>query len=320
MFGKSFGAKDYVIQQYRKKGHQFAYLRRYDNELKKIFECDPSDPNKKDFFENDLKEKYKDVKLQAKNRKFYYNGEQFGVAMRFTEAQDLKSSNYENIKTIIIDEYPIEKNRRYYLPNEGMILMGIFDSIIRNRNDVKIIILGNAVEGIEYCPLFSFFGLTLPYNNDIKVFHDRTILVQYMNNEEFRKEREDTLIGKLAKGTPYEKYAIHNTILDKNRNFIEKKKGSAKFSFAFIFEGETYGVWFDFNEGLAYVSNDYLKDTEYIFACTLNDHSPNTMLLSRAKKYMCWRTFLDAVKSGNIRYENFKIKNACTNLYKLITM
>lgn len=39
----------------------------------------------------------------------------------------------------------------------------------------------------------------MPYNNDIKLFKDRSILVQYMNNEEFRKERENTLVGKLAK-------------------------------------------------------------------------------------------------------------------------
>lgn len=41
--------------------------------------------------------------------------------------------------------------------------MNIFDSVIRNRNDIKIFILGNAVEGIEYSPLFSFFDLSLPY-------------------------------------------------------------------------------------------------------------------------------------------------------------
>ena len=70
---------------------------------------------------------------------------------------------------------------------------------MRNRSDVKIFILGNAVESLEYSPLFSFFGLSLPYNNDIKLFKENTILLQYMNNEEFRKERESTLIGKLAK-------------------------------------------------------------------------------------------------------------------------
>lgn len=53
--------------------------------------------------------------------------------------------------------------------------------------------------GIEYSPLFSFFDLTLPYGNDIKLFKENTILVQYMKNEEFRKERENTLIRKTCK-------------------------------------------------------------------------------------------------------------------------
>ena len=48
--------------------------------------------------------------------------------------------------------------------------------------------------GIEYSPLFSFFDLSLPFGNDIKLFKDNIILVQYMNNEEFRKERAETLI------------------------------------------------------------------------------------------------------------------------------
>ena len=81
----------------------------------------------------------------------------------------------------------------------GMIIAGILDSIIRNRSDIRIFFLMNAVEGIEFSPLFAFFDLSLPYNNDIKLFKDNTILLQYMNNEEFRKERENTLIGRLMK-------------------------------------------------------------------------------------------------------------------------
>lgn len=289
--------------------------------MKKVFETDKTKgfEGQKDFFEHDLKDKYPNDTLEAKNRKFYINGECFGFAMRFTEAQDLKSASYDSVKTIIIDEYFIEKNKgRYYLRNEGMILMGLFDTIIRNRSDVKIFILGNATEGMEYSPLFSFFDLTLPFNNDIKLFKDNLILVNYMNNEEFRKERESTLIGRLAKGTAYEKYAIMNQILDKNKDFIEKKKGSSKFSFAFIFEGETFGVWPDYKEGKIFVSSDYQKNTPFIFACSLRDHSPNTMLLSGIRSYSCWRTFLDNYKLGNVRFENQKIKNSCTELYKIL--
>ena len=118
--GKSYGAKKYVINQYLKKGSQFIYLRRYENELKKVFEKDKNNP--KDFFD-DVKDEFPGKNLVAKHKKFYVDDECFGFAMRLTEAQDLKSATYNNVDTIIIDEYPIEKNKRYYLPDEGMILM-----------------------------------------------------------------------------------------------------------------------------------------------------------------------------------------------------
>lgn len=199
-----------------------------------------------------------------------------------------------------------------------MILLSIFDSIIRNRNDVRIIILGNAVEGIEYSPLFSFFGLSLPYGNDIKLFKDNTILVQYMKNEEFRKDRENTLIGKLAKGTAYERYALENQILDKNNNFIEKKKGTSKFSFAFIYENEIYGVWFDYVEGKIYVSFDYNKNTPYIFSFTLKDHKPNTLMINSVRNYKAFKNFIENFKLGNVYYENQKIKHVTNQLLKMI--
>lgn len=120
-----------------------------------------------------------------------------GYAKRLTEAQDLKSASFDDVTTIVFDEYAIEKNKRYYLPNEGMIIAGLLDSIVRNRNNVKIFFIMNAVQDIEFSPLFSFFGLTLPYKSDIKLFKDNLVLVQYMKNEQFRKERRETLIGKL---------------------------------------------------------------------------------------------------------------------------
>lgn len=120
-YGKSFSVKKYVIDQYLKKHSSFIYIRRYENELKSVFEGGSSE-NPKDFFD-DLKDLFSEHNLKAKNRKFYCDNQVFGYAKRMTEAQDLKSGSYKNISTIIIDEYPIEKGKRYYLPAEGMILM-----------------------------------------------------------------------------------------------------------------------------------------------------------------------------------------------------
>lgn len=67
-----------------------------------------------------------------------------------------------------------------------------------------------------------------------------------MNNLE--KIEKTPLFGKLAKGTKYEEYALKNKILDKNNNFIEKKKATSKFSFAFIYNNQVFGVWNDYQE------------------------------------------------------------------------
>ena len=114
-----------------------------------------------------------------------------------------------------------------------MAFLGLIETIARTR-EVKVFMLGNAVSEVN--PYFMFFDLTLPYNNDIKLFKDNTILVQYMQNKEFQKEREETLIGKMMKNTKYFDYAVKNKILDKNNLFIQKKTGNAKFSFALIYQ------------------------------------------------------------------------------------
>ena len=317
-YGKSFSVKEYVINKFLKKKESFMYIRRYENEIKSVFEHGSLD-NPKDFFD-DLKDKFPDHNLETKNRKFYIDGTVFGYAKRMTEAQDLKSSSYKNITTIIIDEYPIEKGKRYYLPNEGMILLGMFDSIIRNKSasEVKIFILGNAVEGLEYSPLFMFFDLKLPYGKkDIKLFKENTILLQYATDSEFRKERSETLIGKLAKGTPYEQYAMQNQILDKNNDFIEKKKGSSQFSFAFIYENKFYGVWNDFKESKIYISKDYDPSSPYIYAVTTKDFRPNTLLIKSASKYRHWKFLLDNYKQGIVYFENQKIKKYSQDVFRM---
>ena len=100
----------------------------------------------------------------------------------------------------------------------------------------------------------------------------------------------------MLNGTLYEQYAIQNKILDNNNDFIEKKTGSSKFSFAFIYQGNTYGVWNDFFEGKIFVSFDYNPRTPYLFSMTLKDHSPNTMLFGTLKRYNFWKLFLDNFK------------------------
>ena len=136
-----------------------------------------------------------------------------------------------------------------------------------------------------------------------------------MNNQQYREAKAQTKFGQLTEGTEYSKYANENSFRLDNNNFIEKKTGASKCSFGIKYKDNIYGVWFDFNEGKIFVSNDI--NTSQIFACTLHDHEPNTMMLSAIKDYNCWKIFIKNYKLGNVYYENIKIKNTIQELLKL---
>ena len=104
---------------------------------------------------------------------------------------------------------------------------------------LKFFYFGNPAN-IYTNPYFLYFDLKIPTNNDIKLFKDGLILLQYMKNEEYREFKKQTKFGKLIAGTSYEDYAINNKMIDDNNYFIEKKKGTSKFSFSFIYNNETY--------------------------------------------------------------------------------
>ncbi len=98
-----------------------------------------------------------------------------------------------------------------------------------------------------------------------------------------------------------------------------KNLGSAKFEFAFKYKNLTFGVWLDRNNSCYYLSNHYIKDTLYLFAFTLDDHTENTLFCKSAKKFNCIKNFIEAYNFGLVRFENQKIKSATYDIIKMLT-
>ena len=306
--GKTYGASKLVIKDFIKRKRQFVYLRRYKTELAKS--------SKKFFSALISNNEFPDHQLEVKGNTFYIDEELAGYSMTLSTAQQLKGTNFSNVHYIIFDEFLIEEGQGHYLKNEVLSFLGLIESVAR-MHDIKVFMLANAVSEIN--PYFLFFDLTLPYNNDIKLFKDNLILLQYMKNEAYREAKKQTKFGRLISGTDYEDYAVNNKFYDENKNFIEHKTGNSKFSFSFIYKGNILGVWIDFDNGKMYVSNDYI-DNGLTFATTTEDHSPNTMLFSIAKKYNCWNMFIQNYKLGNVYFENVKIKNISKDVLKNIIL
>lgn len=310
--GKTYPSIKFTSKQFIKKGYEFVYVRRYKTELQKAMPgfYDALNKNIALGIENDLK----GHNFSTSGNKIYIDDKIAGYGMTLTTAQDFKSSNFPNVKYIIFDEFIIEKGQKHYLKNEVESFLGLVETIAR-MNDVTIIMLGNAVTVTN--PYFLYFDINLPYGNDIATFKNGLILVQYLENKPYREAKKHTKFGQLVNGTEYSNYAIDNNFRLDNKNFIEKKSGTSKIAFSFKYHDNMYGVWFDYNIGKIYVSNDY-DPNGMVLSCTLQDHSPNTMLLSAAKQYNAFKTFIKNYQLGNVYFESIKIKNTTKELIKNI--
>lgn len=306
--GKTFGASEFVVKEFIKKGYEFVYLRRYKTDLFKDF---------KKFFSSLIKEgKFPDHKLETQGSNYMIDDKVAGYGLTLSTAHQLKGSNFPNVKYIIFDEFLIESGQSHYLKNEVDIFLGLIESVARMR-DVKIFCLGNATSLVN--PYFLYFNLSIPYNNDVKLFKDGLILIQFIRNEKFIEAKKKTKFGRIVQGTSYEDYAINNHFTDSNKDFIEKKTAHARFQFAFIYMNLYFGVWIDYENGKVYISKDFVNNG-LVFATTTDDHKPNTLFYSMAKQYSCWTTFVHAFKSGNVYFENEKIKNISMDILKNIIL
>lgn len=304
--GKTYSSKKFVINKFLKKGEEFIYLRRYKTEIDKA---------KKTYF-NDIQESYPKHLLFSKGDAFYIDEKICGYAVPLSTTNILKSVCYDNVTTIIFDEFIIDKGCYHYLSGEVKTFLEFCETVFRLRDNVRVLFLANAITQTN--PYFLYFNLTPPKNKDISLYKNGLILLQIMTNQAYRNQKKKSKFGKLISGTDYGDYAIENDFLRDNNDFIAKKCGPCSFAFAFDYQGEMFGVWYNVNEGKMFVSSDVDKSSPYVFSTTINNHRPNTLLLKNARKYNCWSMFIQQYKLGNVYFESIKIKNIVLELIKII--
>lgn len=119
------------------------------------------------FFEQIKNDKdLKDHKLTNKDDTMYIDDKLAGFAIPLSIANILKSSSFDNVDTIIFDEFLIDKGCYHYLQNEVTQLLDVIETIARLR-DIRVIFLGNAISITN--PYFTYFNLSLPYNSEVNI-------------------------------------------------------------------------------------------------------------------------------------------------------
>ena len=318
--GKSYGAKKFVAKHFIKKHKQFVYLRRYKTELKEAM-MKKSTPTFWDQIKNDPE--LKNHEFNNSKDTMTIDGKLCGFAMPLSIANILKSSTYENVDTLIFDEFLIDPSTCYhYLRNEVIALLEVIETVARLR-DIRVIFLGNAISITN--PYFDYFNLTLPYNSEVKIAKrdnqgNPLIVVYYAKNHAYREVKKQTRFGQLIEGTEYGNYAIDNEMLRDSKTFIKKKTKTSKFYFILFLNGKHYGIWIDYQNGLMFISNDYDPNCPIVFSINPDDHNENTLLI-KCRTSQFFKSVVEYYRLAKLCFENQQIKNnVMDQLIKYLTI
>lgn len=165
--GKTYAALEYGIKQFVESGYQnqTAIVRRWKEDIKgkraetlynaleangRIAELTDGEYTEVYYFNG----RYYLSNYDSNIQKHVPNPKPLAYAFALSEMEHDKSTSYPDITTVIFDEF---LTRRYYLPDEFILFMNVLSTIIRQRNNVKIFMLGNTVN--KYCPYFTEMGL-----------------------------------------------------------------------------------------------------------------------------------------------------------------
>ena len=189
--GKTYSALDYALERYKKNGEQFAYIRRWGEDIRK--------KNLSSLFSGHAENGRISSLFAGEWNQIYYGSAKFflerinaegeieravdncGYAFDLNSMEHSKSLSFPRITTVIFDEF---LSRSGYLPNEWILFANTLSTIIRHRNNVKIIMLGNTVN--KYCPYFAEMGLNHIKDQKpgtVDVYHygesDLTVVTEY---------------------------------------------------------------------------------------------------------------------------------------------
>lgn len=311
-YGKTYGLTKAAIKDWIKDGSEFAYVRRYHEEMRiakyKVFsdiEANNEFPNLEFRVEGDYGFcRYKESKDWSVICHFF-------TASR---ADDYKGATYPKVKKIIYDEYIRKPHRNPgYLPDDVGNLFSLISTIVRRRTNAKVYLLGNSEDIVN--PIFMFLGVKGKPKNGYKWYRNKKFLLHYVKNAQAQKTASDSFVGKLVSGTQYNEVIVQNDFANASNQFIADKPKRAKYEFGVKFMDNKFGFWSDFSEGLFYVNDKIPNNSENVYAFSTHDMQPNLIMIERYGNLV--KRQIELYRYGLLRFDSQQTRELFLDMLSL---
>ena len=236
--------------------------------------------------------------IYAKNQYEKFPIGEFVSLKQYTRA---KRKPRPKVKIIFFDECLNEDND--YLPNEIDAFLSICDSIIRNREDVRVFLVSNHVSVLN--PYYNYFEFSGFGKRFTRGKHDS--ILEFTDSAEFLAYRKETKFGSSIQGTTYGDFAmLGHMLLDDTSNVSSIPEGQCKHQFNLSLNGLLIDVCYINNILYMRKCKDY---TATAFTPFVDDAVKNGAIYC-TKKLNHFNLIVKKFTSDEIMYETLEIKNA----------
>lgn len=313
--GKTYTTELYFLEEAIKKGNEFVYLVRTKNALKGgAFES---------AFRKVIQEQFSEYEITFTNDICILKVDDeekkiLGYCLAVSDYVAIKRRSFPNVKYLMFDEYMLEgAEARKYIQGwkEPDLFLSIYHSIDRERDKVICFLLGNNT--VFFNPYHMHKAFNIKNIKPGEIWYSENVLFQWaLPSTELKEEKTNSRFGRMIENTRYGDYANMGVYVDDNYNFIANRPKTAKHYFTFAYNGYTFGVWADLNNGRIFIDLKHDPSCLLNYALTTEDHRENTLISKGNYSMLKW--LAKNYKLGNVRFVSMQVKALAEDGIKIL--
>lgn len=316
--GKTFTCQDYILDRCIKYGEEFVYITRTAKEKESGALEDAFKKIVMKFYPEDI-EYTTEIMTITEEEETEDIKRTLGYCIALSEAAKVKKKSYPRVRWLLFDEYMLEKKQNMQYVNgwrEPDLLLSIYHTIDREEDRVICFLLGNNTSFFN--PYHMHKAFDIPEVKRGEIWTSENVLFQWATGtEELKKDKEKSKFLRMLNGTSYGRYAKEGDYIDDNHNFIKPMSERTNYMFTVQCDENTFGVYSNYNEGVAYISDKFDPSCKITFALTVGDHQENTMLTD-CKAFPQLKWLSNEFKKGNVRFVSMEVKTKAERMVNFL--
>ena len=276
--GKTTGVMIQSVQNYNRNEEEFVYVRRYSKEIQRskgLLDKITTGVTTKGLGDGAFE--------------YIHNKKRVGFAIALTVQQSVKSGvDFSKVTTIIFDEAILKRGSYHYLPDEVETFFELISTIVRERTNYKIFVIGNNAD--MFNPYMAYFKIP----KFDKSYKDRTrgIYAEMCPTKaELLEIEKETPLYKITQGTNYHDYHYDNKVLTNATGKIGVKNSNAVLVFRLVYNNVTLNVYeHNVYDMFVEIREKIIKDPSNTFIL-MEDNKPNYLYIEMFRKSMLVKYF-----------------------------